>query len=63
MLQTVLKHLNKNVLWYNKNVDIKFTAHDAFPLQPSSGTLNIEIMQSQIIKKCFEAINQRSQTG
>ena len=29
-VETVLKHLNKTILWYNKNVDIKFCAHDAF---------------------------------
>ena len=33
----------------NKNVDIKFGAHDTFLEQPSSGTLNIVILESQII--------------
>jgi hypothetical protein len=33
----------------NKNVDIKFSAHDAFLEKPSSGTLKIEILGSQII--------------
>ena len=33
----------------NKNVDIKFVAHDTFLEQPSSGTLNIVILESQII--------------
>ena len=32
-----------------KNVDIKFSAHDAFLEKPSSGTLKIEILESQII--------------
>jgi hypothetical protein len=30
------------------NVDIKFSAHDAFMEGPSSGTLKIERMESQI---------------
>jgi hypothetical protein len=34
----------------NKNVDIKFSAHDMFLEQPSSGTLEIEKLESQIIK-------------
>jgi len=33
----------------NKNVDIKFSAHDAFLKQPSSGTLKAKIFESQII--------------
>ena len=32
-----------------KNVDIKFSAQNTFLEKPSSGTLNIEIMESQII--------------
>jgi len=33
----------------NKNVDIKFSAQDAFLEYPSSGTLKIERLESQII--------------
>jgi hypothetical protein len=33
----------------NKNVNIKFSVHDTFLKQPSSGTLNIKILESQII--------------
>ena len=32
----------------NKNVDVKFSAHDAFLELPSSGTLKIERLESQI---------------
>ena len=39
---------------YNKNVDIKFSAHDAFLGEPSSGTSKKEILESHIIKKCWE---------
>ena len=35
----------------NENVDIKFSAHDSFLEQPSSGTLNVERLESQIILK------------
>ena len=35
----------------NKKVDIKFSAHDAFLEQLSSGTLKAKILESQIIKK------------
>jgi hypothetical protein len=31
----------------NKTVDIKFSAHDAFLEQPSSGTLKIERLKNQ----------------
>jgi hypothetical protein len=34
----------------NKNVDIKLSARDAFLEQPSSGTLKIERLESQMIK-------------
>ena len=34
---------------FNENVDIEFSAHDAFLEQPSSGTLKIERLESQII--------------
>jgi hypothetical protein len=30
----------------NKSVDIKFTVHDTFLEYPSSGTFNIEILES-----------------
>ena len=33
----------------HKNVDIEFSTHDAFPGQPSSGTLIIIILEIQII--------------
>jgi len=33
----------------NKNVDVKFSAQNQFLESPSSGTLNIEILESQII--------------
>ena len=33
----------------NKNVDIKFSAHDTFLEQPLSGALKIERLDSQII--------------
>ena len=33
----------------NKNVDIKVGSHDGFLDKSSSGTLNIEILESQII--------------
>jgi hypothetical protein len=33
----------------HKNVDIKFSGHNTFLEKPSSGTLNIEILESQII--------------
>ena len=34
---------------FNENVDIKFSAHDAFLEQPSSGTLKIKRLESQKI--------------
>ena len=34
---------------HNKNVDIKFSAHDAFQELPSSGTLKIERLEWEII--------------
>jgi hypothetical protein len=40
---------HRNWHMYNKNVDIKFSAHDAFLELPSSGTLKIERWESQII--------------
>jgi hypothetical protein len=38
--------VEESVKIYNKNVDIKFSAHDAYP---SLGTLKIERLESQII--------------
>ena len=32
-------------MYYNKNVDIKFSAHDAFLEYPSSGTLRVTIIR------------------
>ena len=40
--------LYKVVAVLNKNVDIKFGAHDAFLEYPSSGTLKIERLECQI---------------
>ena len=37
------------IIVYNKNVDIKFSAHDASLEQLSSGTLKIERLESHII--------------
>ena len=34
----------------NKNVNIKFSAHDRFLKEPSSGTLNAKIFESQVIE-------------
>ena len=34
--------------FYNKNLDIKFSAHDAFVEGPSSRTLKIERLESQL---------------
>jgi len=34
----------------NKNVDIKFSAHDALLEKPSSGTLKIDRLENQIIQ-------------
>ena len=39
---TYKKHRNI----YNKNVDIKFSAHDVLLEQPSSGTLKVERLES-----------------
>jgi len=36
-------------MFVNKNVDIKFSAHDAFLELPSSGTLKVKIFERQII--------------
>ena len=41
---------------YNRNVDINFSAHDAFLESPSSGTLKIEKLEHHIILKSFGAI-------
>ena len=40
---------HRNWHMHNKNVDIKFSAHDAFQELPSSGTLKIERLEWQII--------------
>ena len=40
------KHI---IVFSNKNVDIKFSAHDACLESHSSGTLKIERLESQII--------------
>jgi len=39
---------------FNKNVDIKISAHDAFLEKPSSGTLKIERFDSQITLNFWE---------
>ena len=38
-----------NILAYNQDVCIWFSVHDIFPEQPSSGTLIVKILESQII--------------
>jgi len=38
-----------NILAYNQDVDIWFSVHDIFPEQPSSGTLIVKRLESQII--------------
>ena len=43
----------------NTKVEIKLIAHDAF-LEPSSGTLNIEILENQIIQSIWEQSDQRA---
>ena len=40
----------------SKNADIKFSAHEAFLENHSSGTFNIDILESQIIQKCLGTI-------
>ena len=35
----------KKKIVYNKNIDIKFNAHNTFLEKPSSGTVNIEILE------------------
>ena len=40
---------HRNWHMHNKNVDIKFSAHDAFQELPSSGTLKIERLEWEII--------------
>jgi len=40
----------------NKYVDIKFSVHNEFLEEPSSGTLKIAILESQLILKCLAAI-------
>ena len=42
-------HLEYGMTAFNKNVDIKFSAHDAFLELSSSGMLKIEILETQII--------------
>jgi hypothetical protein len=34
---------------FDKNVDMKYSAHDTFVEQPSPGTLKIDRLESQII--------------
>ena len=59
------KRTGKTSYIYNKNVDIKFSAHDAFLENPSTGTLQIEILDCKIIysfgsnkTKCVNEDNQ-----
>ena len=42
-------HYDRNKNDNVKNVDIKFSAHDAFLEYPSSGTLNIKKLESELI--------------
>jgi hypothetical protein len=39
----------------NKNVDIKLSVHNTILEQPSSGTLKVERLESQIILKALRA--------
>ena len=45
-----------NMEIYNKNVDIKFSAHYAFLEPLSSGTLKVEKLQGQIILKSLGSL-------
>ena len=49
---------NTIIIW-NKIVNIKFIANVEFLEFLSSGTLNIDILEIQIILKCLAAISQR----
>ena len=42
--------------WCSKNVDIKLSTNNAFLESPSSGTLKVERLESQIILKSLGAI-------
>jgi hypothetical protein len=46
---------SNNLSFQNKNVGIKFSAHDTFLDYPSSGTLKVERLENQIISKVLEA--------
>jgi hypothetical protein len=47
-IQTIYSNAIVNI--WNKNVDIKFNAHNAFLKAPSPGTLKVERLKNQIIK-------------
>ena len=47
----------------NETVDIKLSVSGACLEWPSSGTLKIEKLESQIIWSVWEQSNQRAQTG
>jgi hypothetical protein len=46
----------------NENVDIKISVDDACLEKPSSGTLRIERLESQISLSCFGAIKAKGQS-
>ena len=48
-MSLVVEIMKCHKTFINKNVDIKFSAHDAFLEKPLSGTLEIERLDSQII--------------
>ena len=39
----------ENIYYMNKNVDIKFSLHEAYLESPSSGTLKVEKLENQMI--------------
>lgn len=43
-----------------KNIDIKCSAHEVFLEEPSSGTINANRFESQIILSIWEHENQRT---
>ena len=53
MLPIMVENITFTFLGNDKNVDIKFSAHDAFLEKPSSGTLKTKILENQIILKIF----------
>jgi len=50
-IQTIYPNAIVNI--WNKNVDIKFSEHNAFLKTPSPGTLKVERLKNQIIKNTW----------